>query len=712
MIKYFTCIAALACFHSVAQITTDSLIGKELEGITIISNETSYKIDSSTTVSKLPLSDLENSQVYNSISKQVIKDQVVTNLYQGMQNATGVARLWESTGRGGDGAEYYSMRGFSVQPTLMNGMPYLTSGTTDPINIEKIEVIKGPSGALYGGNIISYGGLINVETKKPFEKTGGSFGLVVGSYGLNRYTADVNLPVSKQAFVRINAAYQYQNSFQDQGYGKTLFLAPSFKFLASNKLTILVNTEFSKAESPSIPMIFLNRNAPLQYPSIKEFEQNYFRSFGSNSLTMKNPGFALQAQALYKISPTWSSQTVVASGNSKTDGYYQYLYDLADGQNFGRFISKRNGETTSLGLQQNFTNDTKFGSFRNRLLLGVDYLYKRIENNSTSWELYGGANIPKGIDTTNLSVHAVDNALKNWSSDIAETEIYSGYITDVFNFNPKLSVMASLRVDNFKGKPQYAVDNIKSQTTLSPKLGIVYQPIINKVALFANYLNGFKNLTPQQVADIDGSNPRLKIFDPEQANQWEAGIKTNILKNKVSLTASYYDIKVSNKTMTDPNNINNTIQGGQVKSNGYEFSLLANPITGLQLIAGYSQNVAKVTKDFVSSGYLGLRPEEAGPERLVNVWANYKLPYQGLKGFNIGIGGNYASEYLTLNRSNIGTFTLPSYTVLNAVLGYTIGDLNLQLKANNITNTKYYIGWSTITPQRPRAYALALNYNF
>ncbi len=115
-------------------------------------------------VAKMPLKNLENPQVYQSVSRAILKEQVVTNFNDALKNATGVSRLWESTGRGGDGAEYFSMRGFAVQPTLVNGMPSVNNGGLDPAHIESIEVVKGPSGTLFGSPMISYGGLINITT--------------------------------------------------------------------------------------------------------------------------------------------------------------------------------------------------------------------------------------------------------------------------------------------------------------------------------------------------------------------------------------------------------------------------------------------------------------------------------------------------------------------------------------------------------------------
>jgi iron complex outermembrane receptor protein len=687
---------------------------KEIASLTITSTKNNYKLDSSQTVSKQALKDIENPQVYNAISKQVLKDQVITNLNDALKNATGVSRLWESTGRGGDGAEFYSMRGFAVQPTMMNGMPAISNGTIDPVNVESIEAIKGPSGTLYGGSIISYGGLINIVTKKPFETFGGEVGYVTGSNGLNRFTADINTPLHKQVFARVNAAYHYEKSFQDAGFQKTFYVAPSIKIVASNKLSFLLNTEFKNAESANAPMLFLNRYAPLSFQSLEWFEKSYKVSYTSNDLTMKNPSFSMQAQALYTLHPNWTSQTLLSRSHTKTNGYYHYLWDASNGNDFTRFISKRNGETNTIDVQQNFIGNFTTGKWKHKFLVGFDYLQSQIENYSTGWEANGAVSLINQTDSGSLTTQGVDKILVSSAegNSVAETKIASAYISDVIYFTPRLSAMLSLRVDNFTGKPLYANDEITSQTTLSPRLGIVYQPILHKVSVFGNIMNGFTNLAPANVSDISGNNPTLKIFKPEQANQWEIGAKANVYQERISITASYYSIVVSNKTMPDPNNVNNVIQGGQVESKGIEFSVITNPLEGLSIIAGVSHNKNSVTKDAKDGGYLGLRTEEAGPANLINFWANYKCQQACLKGFSVGLGGNYAGEHKTLHRDNIGTFTLPSYTVVNGLIAYATNLYSLNLKIDNIGNVKYYSGWSTVTPQRLRTISIGCTYKF
>lgn len=670
--------------------------------------------DSNFTVAKLPLTDLENPQVYNSVTSKLLKEQVATNMNDALKNATGVTRLWESTGRGGDGAEYYSMRGFSVQPTMVNGMPSLNNGGLDPANIETVDVIKGPSGTLFGSSVISYGGLINITTKRPTDNFKGEVGFITGNYGLNRITGDVNVPLNEHASMRVNTAYQQNNTFQDAGGKTSFFVAPSFKFKASERLTFLVNTEFLNSNSVNAPMIFLNRSNPLTFDSIDLFERNYERSFTSDELSINNSSYALQAQAFYQLSNNWTSQTVLSRSSTKTDGYYHYLFDGSDGDSFYRYISDRNGQTLTTDIQQNFIGNFQIGSLKNKMILGLDYYDQDIKNSSTGWVGNGVVTLSDGNDTGVLTQAGVDELLKDTfeGNTTGTTQVVSAYVSDVIELTSQLSVMASVRVDHFKNEAWGTDSDQNTQTAVSPKFGAVYQLIPSKVSIFGNYMNGFQNIAPTTVSDLDGTNPRFKVFNPEKANQYELGLKTNLLGDKIAATASYYNIRVSNRVMTDPTNVNNSIQGGEVVSKGVELSVIASPVQGLNLVAGFSHNNAEVTEDYPESGYLGMRPESAGPESLVNFWASYNFSAGALKGFGLGFGGNAASEFLTLNRDNIGSFALPAYQVFNASISYTGSQYFLTLKLNNLTNQKYYSGWSTVTPQNLRNVALSLNYRF
>lgn len=684
-------------------------------------------------VAKMPLKNLENPQVYNTVSSEIIKQQGITNYDDAMRNVPGITRTWESTGRAGDGAAYFALRGFDAQPTLYNGLPGLTSGNLDPSNIEEIQVIKGPSGTLFGGSFYSYGGMINTITKKPYFDFGGEITYNVGSFGLNRISADVNTPLSKKEKIalRINTAYHSENSFQDAGFKKSFFIAPSLVYEVNDKLSFHFMAEILEEERAVPPVFFhSNRIDPLPFKTIAELNLNNDLSFTSNDITMKNPRYNLQGQMVYKLSDKWTSQTVFSRGAVKSNGYYTYIWDdITEDIYFDQYFQKQQQAINTTDIQQNFNGDFNIGNLRNRLLIGLDYFNRNlIDNGSGSTTVryvtpqqaeveYIDPETGEVTEPVYLSQALVDNILAGTSgtkSNISNSS-YSAYVSDVLNITPNLLVMASLRADYFDSKGDKSDDEDNySQFALSPKFGLVYQPVLDKVSLFANYMNAFINVAPAQVFNQNGEYERTQSFKPERANQLEYGVKTNLLADKLYATLSIYDIKVSDRVYPDPTNPNNSVQGGKVGSKGFELDLSATPFTGLNLIAGYSYNETKVLEgngtDFYSEP--GRSPGGQGPQHLANFWATYKFTNGKIKNFGVGLGGNYAGEYKVIDNSATGVFSLPSYTLLNASIFYNMEHYRITFNLNNITDKEYYIGYWSVNPQRPRNFAVSFAYKF
>jgi len=697
---------------------------KQLKEVIITNNKSKAFPKQSDYVSKMPLKNIENPQVYNVVSSEIMKEQAITNFEDALKNVPGIQKLWESTGRGGDGGSYYSLRGFEVQANIVNGLPGLTSGTLDPSNIERIEVIKGPSGTLFGSSLVSYGGLINTVTKKPYSGFGGEASYMAGSFGLNRVTVDVNTPLddSDNIAFRINAAYQTENSFQDAGFRTSLFVAPSLSYNVNDKLSFLISTEFMQEQKTTPSMLFLGRDAPLQYANLDELNYNTKLSFYSNDLAMKNPRFNLQGQMTYKISDQWTSQTVISRGSTKSQGYYSYIYDNENGnKDFALWITKENSQTATTDIQQNFIGDFKIGNMRNRLVAGLDYFERNL--------MFGGSGYGHVYNVTaqgeviqlspDASYYLTQPSIDQFLSTVPATSYnskdatYSAYASDILNITPTLLAMASLRVDYFDTEGNINTDDDDyNQTALSPKFGLVYQPIENKLSLFANYMNGFKNIAPSAVYDMDNNFLGNQTFEPEHANQLEVGIKGNLFSDKLNATLSYYDINVANLVVSGQTF---SSQGGEAQSKGVEIDLNASPVNGLSIIAGYSYNQSKITKGDIANVWLdqGKRPFWAGPKTLVNLWATYKFDEGTLENFGLGFGGNYASDNAILDSDVTGKFVLPEYTVLNSSVFYNSNKFRVALNVNNLTNKDYFNGgWSTLNPQKPRNAVASFTYKF
>ncbi|THU39261.1 TonB-dependent siderophore receptor [Niastella caeni] len=698
-----------------------------LQEVVIAAGKNKPYSNGSETVAKMPLARLENPQAYTTISKDLIREQIITDFGNALKNTPGLYKIQGNRGINSDGATYYSLRGFRTEVSLIDGVPSQSNGEMDPINVERIEVLKGPSATLYGGAVTSFGGLINVVSKKPTETPGGEISYFAGSYGLSRVTADVYGPANKEGnlLFRLNAAYQNQQSFQDAGFRKSLLIAPAFEIRANHRFKINLNAEFYNAEMTSPSVVFLNRTRQFVARTPDELKFNWKRSYTTNDLTMKTPTTNMRAVATYKISKDWASQTILSSNTRKSDGYYQYEFiRKATDDSLERNITIQNTINTALDVQQNFTGHFITGPLKHRLLLGVDYVRLKVNNDNSPYIVFDFVN-GQFYDDRNyskISRYAVDQKIA--ASTLAPTrnhttqEIYSAYASDVVNITDEFMAMLSVRVDRFisKGTRNHIADTLLAfseynQTAVSPKFGLVYQVVKNKVSLFANYMNGFSNVAPVNQGG-SGISPVLK---PQQANQKEAGVKLDLFDNKLNITASYYNIKVTNMSRADvlikdstPYNI--TVQDGTQKSKGFELEVQATPVTGLNILLGYSYNDSKLTK--ATAAVQGRRPPSAGPVNLANAWISYTLPTGNLKGLGIGFGGNYVDKHLTANSAATGIFTLPSYTLLNGTVFYDARWYRLGVKLDNATNETYFVGQGVLSPQMPRSFTANVTVKF
>lgn len=690
---------------------------KQLQEVIVKTGTHKFTKSSSDYVAKMPLKNLENAQVYSVVAKSLLQEQLVSNQDDALKNIPGLYKIWGSTGRSGDGGSYFTSRGFVTQSMFRNGIAGKVTSNVDVANVERIESIKGPSATLFGSTLTSYGGLINRVTKKPYDSLGGEFSYSFGSYAYNRLTADINTPLNqdKTALFRLNASYNSQNSFQDFGYGKSFFIAPSFSYKVNDRLTFSIDAEIFNNDATANQMIYFDNSITIPQLGFSRADQmnfNFKRSFMSNDFVMKTRTVNVFAQANYKMSDHWVSQTALSSSNNTSKGILPWFYLLANNQ-MTRNAWYNDGGDNILEIQQNFIGDFKIGKMRNRIVAGLDF--SSIDT-KTSYNYFKDYNTV--FDTINYNGPA--NNYSNFNKQNVEPlfaggpaykanntqYVYSAYVSDVFNITDRLIASAALRIDRFDNKGTYSPDanstsGAYAQTALSPKFGLIYQVVKDKVSVFGNYQNGFQNQT--------GQDSLLHTFKPQHATQWEGGVKVNAFAGKLVSTISYYDITVDNMLRSVPGSQFQVQDGTQV-SKGFEAELIANPLRGLNIVAGYGYNDSKMVK--ADADVNGRRPVTAGPKNLVNLWISYRFTTGKLNGLGAGFGGNYASENLTNNYAKQGVFILPSYTILNAAIFYDQPKFRLSLKADNLTNKEYWIGWTTINAQMLRRVSASIAFKF
>ncbi|MBO9565783.1 MAG: TonB-dependent receptor [Niastella sp.] len=676
----------------------------ELREITITAGYNRFNKKETDDVARLPLKNIENPQVYTIVTKEIMAEQVVTDYNSVFKNVpgAGVPVVYNQ------GRSAMLSRGFTTANLIRNSISGFVYTNIDPANLEVLQAIKGPSGTLFNSSQISFGGLFNRVTKKPHEVKKVELSYSGGSYSLNRLTFDVNSPLNKEKtmLMRINGALHTEQSFQDAGFTRSVMIAPSFMYKATEKLTFLLDIEASAFNATS-PIRF----APARTGKVRDIEalgMNYKKSFTNNSLDYATNQLNFFGQVNYVLSPGWKLQTNFTRTYSATKGYVTQLIGRSD-STLQQSVQKEDFPYNGTEIQQNIIGDFTIAGLRNRLVAGVDFYNQRSDRN-TPTVAFPAINFKKpGFAYANFNADKVDSAAarapySSWAIYRTNQFTYSAYASDVLNITPQLNVMMSLRIDRYEDRGTYypVVDSVGgayAQTALSPKFGIVYEVLPRQLSLFGNYMNGFSN--------EGGQNFEGTAFEPQHANQWEAGLKADLFGHRLTSTISYYNIDVTNMKREDPVHSGFSIQDGTQVSKGIEAEVIANPFGGLNIVAGYTYNDSKMARS--NKNVEGLRPATAGPEHLANLWLSYRFTQGAIRGLGFGVGGNYGSAAFQTNDTAF-TFTIPSYTVLDATLYYDRKSYRIGVKVDNLTNEKY---WSfRLAPQMPTRVVANITFRF
>ncbi len=740
---------------------------KQLEEVIVETNKIMDRAAS--TANKMPFNTLETPQIVHSISSVILKKQNAMTLEDAMKNVPGVSKLWDATSRP-DGGSIFVSRGFQVSAKVRNGLPNIVNTNVEMANLERIEVIKGPSATLFGSIVSSYGGLINRVTKRPYFHNGGYADASYGSYNFYRASADANFVISQNKMAaRINVAGQNQDSWQDAGFQRSYIIAPSFLYKPNNRFSLNLDAEIvgTKGNSNGGNFMFvldpgtingalsglllqkgLNEQqvaaimsqAPQTFKeafgtdNVKEFKTSYNRSFLSNDLYPTTQSNAFFGEGVYKISNHWTSQTAITYSNSHNNGYspYQYLlpnylghfissmlttgipdFGTPGHDSVGRMVWHPVGSTNTFDIQQNFISDYQAGKLRNRAIAGIDYAYYKsyLTYERFYGSLFGVVPYPDLFDVVDIYGHSAKmpefdkvNVLNAFETRPPaslpydqKNSVISGFINNVTNITDYVIVSAGVRVDNFRNILQK-----EEQTKWSPKFGLILTPLKDKLMVFANYQNSFTNKF--------GADKNNKPFVPEEANQKEIGVKYNLFRNKLTGSVSYYDIIAKNVIRTDISNPQFNIQDGEQRNKGVEAEIVANPAIGWTVLIGYGYNDSKYIK--ADANVEGLRPVGSGPANTLNFWTNYTFTGSALKGLGIGVSVNYADKSYAFNQRPDGALVLPSYTVTGTHLTYDAKRYRAGLKINNITNEKYWMGWSNFIPQMKRQLIATIGIKF
>ena len=306
----------------------------------------------------------------------LLNDLNITRLDSALELASGVTRqnnfggLWDAFAVRGFAGDENFPSGFLVNG-FNGGRGY--GGPRDASNIERIEILKGPNGAVFGRG--EPGGTVNIITKKAtLEDTFGSIGLSGGSFDTYRAEMDANVALSDKIAFRINGAYETSDGFRDYVGLEKYVLTPSVLFNLSDSTSLTYEMEYVNLAVPfdrGITAIDgklgqLPRNRFLGEPGdgptqvdVLGHQVQLQQDLGGNDWVFL-AGFGYRDTSF----EGFSSDPELAGGRQTIDD---------DGMNLARQRRFRNYDTTNASVRGELSGRVYTGSLTHHVLLGADW---------------------------------------------------------------------------------------------------------------------------------------------------------------------------------------------------------------------------------------------------------------------------------------------------------------------------------------------------
>jgi iron complex outermembrane recepter protein len=694
----------------------------ELKEIIVASALT--KLDKTTTIGKLPIKPMDLPQATAVIERQVLERQQAQTLGDVVQNLNGVYVM----GTTGGYQEELASRGFAFNSnnTFKNGVRFNNSIMPEVSGIETIEVLKGGNAILFG--TVGAGGVLNIVTKKPKFNQGGSISFQTGSYNYYKPSIDVYGAVnnSKHFAYRLNSSFTKAASYRNNVKSERFYINPSFLIKIGAKTEVLLEGDYTQDKRN------LDYGTGAIYYKIANTPRNLYLNlpWSYNNAAQ----IAATATITHQLNDNWQLKAVASTRNYSNDLFgaarpnanSQFVDSSAS--NYGRWV--RGLVKNKLEEQYNFisldiTGKFNTGKIHHTLLTGIDadkiessnYIFDYTQYRSDKKNIYDTINI---FSTTQYT-QRFDLPNVPWTFyTVAPVSRMGVYVQDFIEISTKIKMLAGVRFTSSKIKTSdsiYASGDNKLNTqyrrdnAFSPRFGLVYQPN-KKVSLFTSYTNTYELNTA-----IDTF---ANVLSPSIIDQYEAGIKTLLFKNKISINITSYIINNNNAIQSYPNLATTDSRretGGQTQSKGFELDVATKNVYGFTVNAGYSYNDTRYKK---SALYVKGSRLRYNPNHTANAHIYYAVkPAYKFNGLNAGLGIYYVGERVagrSTTKANPGyaLISLPNYFLLEASLGYSFKNMSVRFKVNNILNGFSYNVHddNSVNPIAPRQFAATVSYKF
>lgn len=659
-----------------------------------------YEATDSSTATKIavPLRDVP--QAVNVVPKAVMRDQNALSMQDVLQNAPGLSFSV------GDGQrDQVTIRGFSaISDQFIDGVRDDALYFRDLSNIERIEVLKGPASVLYGRG--SAGGLINRVTKKPAAEPVNEVGATMGSKGQKRGEIDIGAAsADKATLFRLTGAQEDSTGFRDQYFLERQVIAPSVTFKLRPQTTLTLQADFLKDKRLADQGVPSFRGRPVDVPI-----ETYFGAANGRERAFVQSEVSSSTVTLdHVFNENLKLHSVLRGYDYSLDRNYTTIAKVTESANPTVSISqtRRLRDEKGYYLQNELSQKVQWGGTRHQILYGVELgrqnKSERLSsrNNVATYQLFN----PVLATLSPLPANTVPSA-----DNQNRTNIAALYLQDLITLSPQWKLLGGLRYDKLEqtrdDRTARNVDLQRTDNTVSPRLGAVYQPT-EALSLYASYSRSF-----QPIADSFSFRVNSDQLKPTQTANREIGAKLDV-GAKASLTAALFEMTQTNIQVADPANPNFSIPVGKQRTRGLELTFAGEIAPRWEMIGGYSYMKGTIIEstERTSAGtpFQG-NTAALTPRHGLNVWLKRRFDNK----VYVAAGGRAESaRYASPDNLTV----LPRYGVVNLGAGYEERKFDVAVTLKNLLNRKYFIaahgGANDYNmPGEPRSLLVSARYRF
>ncbi len=712
----------------------------KLQEVEIIGRKaTSYKNDATFAATRTATAIKDIPQAVSYVTKEIFADQQAYRVNDIIKNVSGVNQYsWYDD---------FSFRGFRSGETYINGLRVMGLFGPQPllVNIERVEVLKGPASAMFGN--ASPGGTMNRVTKKPLEEDRRSINFTTGSFNTLRATLDFTgaMNEKKTLLYRLNLGYENADSFRDLQETKTYMIAPSITFKPTENTSVnfdLVIQKFDGKLDRGQPIFGATAGTPIDDPNntpinfaigatndYHRSDVNYF-TLSLNHRFNDNISFNSSYMRYFNEEDLFEHRT---SNRFALDSSGNEIPTL-----MGMRISARQQKRVVDNIVNYFVIRAETGKLSHQLLVGFDYAqqarpiggasiwtgsneYLKLDGsvgkfkseNVADFQLDADGNpvpnIPHFdlVNPTYTLAYPSDYILNRRSYDALKYYTTGYYVQDQITIN-KLQVLLGLRYNTYTDLIDYNTPDEEKlvQEKFIPRVGVVYA-ITGNINAYGTYTESFE---PQRVnnMDVDRGGP----FDPLQGNMVELGLKGEFFNKRLAANLAVYSITQKNELFEDPNDLQKLIQIGETSSKGVELDVMGSISSNFSIIANYAFNETAIEYAPEGSSFSAGDARPNAPRHQGGVFAKYIFSKGILNGISFNAGTNFVSER---NSSNGPELIFPSYQVVDFGASYEVDRFVLRLTINNVLDKTHWVGgynYVRMFPGAPRHYLLSVGYTF